>query len=196
MSGWDDLPLSELGRTQALAVAREIARRAPGAVIHASPLERTRTTARLIAEASGGRVRFSAGLREIFCGEVEGMRLADVQARYPELWEANLREEEDGFRWPGGESYAELRERCLAAVRAIAAEHPGERVVVVTHAGVIAQVLGWLRGTPAGRWSCALPGNCSITAVAWKGERGSVLRFDDRDHLATLEAPRAAEQEG
>jgi broad specificity phosphatase PhoE len=179
MSGWFDLPLSDLGRRQALEAAHSLAQCVPGAPIYTSPLARAYMTAEIIAAEVGSTIRTSDNLREIYCGEVDGLSVREVQARYPELWQRNLQQEDDDFRWPGGESYAELRKRCLAAVRAIAKGRAGKSVIIVTHAGAIAQVVGWLRGFPAARWSCFRPDNGRITAVAWRGERGSVLRFNE-----------------
>src|SRR5688572_29881907 len=95
MSGWADVPLSTTGRWQARAVACRLARCAPGAAIYASPLARTRWTAQSIANAVRADVRLSDALQEIYCGAVDGLRIADVQARYRERWEANERQDND-----------------------------------------------------------------------------------------------------
>src|SRR5262245_40396848 len=48
-------------------------------------------------------------------------------------------------RFPGGESFADLKRRAVAAVADIVAAHEGETAVVVAHAGVIRSVLvDWL----------------------------------------------------
>jgi Histidine phosphatase superfamily (branch 1) len=82
----------------------------------------------------------------------------------------------------------------LRALCRIAAAHPGQRVVVVTHTGVITQALGALDGTAAARWEANRAGNASLTEVRWPagggpgalagpGDRGTVVRFDVREHL-------------
>ncbi|KAJ6916352.1 hypothetical protein NC652_018912 [Populus alba x Populus x berolinensis] len=40
----------------------------------------------------------------------------------------------------GGESLDKLHERCASSLERIAAKHTGERVVVVTHGGVIREL--------------------------------------------------------
>lgn len=182
MSGWTNFPLSDLGRRQAEALSRRLAAEAPAlSALYASPLQRASDTAR--AFTGLGEIRYLEDLREIGCGEVDGWPVSRVQERYPDLWEANRRQDDPDFRWPEGESYRELRDRSLAALGRIAAAHPGQRVAVVTHAGVLCQAIGWLHGTSPAEWSRFRPGNCSFSEVEWAGECGTVLTFDDRSHL-------------
>ncbi len=182
MSGWTDTSLSDRGRLQVACLARRISSE-PAAVVYTSPLLRAQETARPVAAAAGAELRLEPDLREIHSGEVDGWPVEDVQRFHPGLWEANLRQDDEGFRWPGGESYRELRERSLGAVRRIAAAHPGERVLVVTHAGVISQIVGCLRGIGPACWERNRPENCSLTELDWQGETGRVVSYDDRGHL-------------
>jgi broad specificity phosphatase PhoE len=189
MSGWTDLPLTERGWHQAKLLRRRLEAGAPFAAIYTSPLQRARDTALGLYEAGLGPLRVREDLREIHCGEVDGRPVDEVQRHFSEYWEANLRQEDEDFRWPGGESYREFRERCLRAIRALAAAHPGERVAVVTHSGLISQVLGALHGLSPARWEPFRPDNTALTELDWSGEHGVLVRFDDRAHLAGLDAP-------
>ncbi len=185
MSGWADVPLSPLGRAQARALRPRLAG-GRFAAIYTSPLDRARETAAL---AAPGRSLIPCGaLREIHCGEPDGLPIEEVKRRYAALWEANLRQDDEDFRWPGGESYRDFRARCAGAARRIAATHLGGRVLVFTHAGFISQVVGAVRGASPARWECFRPGNGSITVVDWEGDRGALVHFDDHEHLRRLEA--------
>jgi len=183
MSGWTDLPLSARGFEQVRLLARRLAGTAPFDRIYTSPLSRARDTARPLAAAALGAVEVCEALKEIDCGRVDGWPIARVQREYPDHWMANLRQLDDDFRWPGGESYRELRRRSVRAARFFAARHPGGRVAVVTHAGVICQLIGHLSGTPAARWEAMRPDNASITEVRWRGDGGELVVFNDRCHL-------------
>jgi hypothetical protein len=72
-------------------------------------------------------------------------------------------------------------------MRRVAALYAGSTVVIVTHAGVITQVLGALAGESAARWDVFRPDNASLTVVRWAGDGGVVIRFNDRRHLDSLE---------
>lgn len=196
MSGRTDLPLSPLGRRQAEVLSAALRAGPRAAAVHASPLARALDTARGLAGPHLGPLRLAPDLQEIDCGEVDGLPVGEVEERYPDLWRANRRQDDPGFRWPGGESYAELRARILAALSRIAGAHAGERVVVVTHAGVIAQALGFLHDVGPERWERFRPGNCSLTEVWWRQGSGRLVRFDERSHLCDVEerASAAAEE--
>lgn len=186
ISGWTDFPLSPLGQRQAAALRRRLLL-APPDFIYTSPLQRASATADALADLAPASPQRLDGLREIHCGEADGRTVHEAQQRFPEVWAASQRQEDESLRWPGGESYREFRERCLDAVRRIALAHPGERVVIVTHAGVICQVMGTLHGKSPASWNSFRPGNCSLTEIEWRGETGIVHGFDDRSHLDELD---------
>jgi alpha-ribazole phosphatase/probable phosphoglycerate mutase len=54
---------------------------------------------------------------------------------------------------------------------------------VVTHAGVISQLLGFLQGIRAAAWEPFRPDNASLTKLEWHGESGALLSFNQRFHL-------------
>lgn len=120
--------------------------------------------------------------REIDCGDFEGMPLRRLQREFPDLWARNEAEREDSFAWPGGETYAHFRDRVLGGLSNAAASFPDRRVAVVTHAGVIAQVLGVVKGRRACVWKPDRPGPLTATEVLWEnGAPRAVLRFSDPD---------------
>jgi broad specificity phosphatase PhoE len=68
-------------------------------------------------------------------------------------------------------------------VRSIAARHPSGRVAIITHAGVISQIIGYISGVSPARWGLFRPGNASLTELAWRGSSAVVVSFDGRTHL-------------
>jgi alpha-ribazole phosphatase/probable phosphoglycerate mutase len=183
LCGWFDSPLSRRGWTQVERLCARLEQAPRPAALYTSPLRRALSTAHVIGSRLGLPLRPLDLLREIHCGRLEGVPLVEVQRRYPCLWHANLRQTDDGFHWPGGESYRDFRRRILRAVVGIAAAHPGEQVMIITHAGVIGQVLGALHGIRAARWEPFRPSNASLTVVDWVDTTGQVRTFDDHDHL-------------
>lgn len=162
MAGWFDISLSDRGEAQVARLAR-----APfegiAPIVYSSTLPRALRTA--AAAADEQRIVPLRSLREISCGDVDGWLIDDVMTRFPELWQRNLAQDDPDFCWPGGESYRRLRNRVLRALRGIAGRHRGERVLVVTHAGAISQVVGHIEGVSPARWDVNRPPNCSITTV-------------------------------
>ena len=137
--GQGDPPLSDLGRRQALLVARRVARRTrrpalplpagpPRSVVH-SPLARATETAEAIARAvSAGRGadavdqpvprRPEDGFIEIGQGEWEGLPTAEVVERWGEVLEEWRRDPLVAWA-PGGESLLEVERRVRVALRAL-----------------------------------------------------------------------------
>lgn len=179
-----DAPLSSLGEKQVERLRGALAGESAEAA-YTSPLRRTMATARALPERLPPVLLDS--LQEISCGEFDGWLVTDVQQQHPDLWQRNLAQNDDLFRWPGGETYARFRARVLRTVRALAGRHCGGRVVAVTHAGFISQLLGCLAGVKPSRWEQFRPGNASITEVRWgTDDEASVVRYDDRGHLQDL----------
>ena len=179
LCGWHDTPLSPVGVRQAACLAEHLRTEAVEAV-YASTLTRARETARKLARVWRVETFYLSDLCEISCGQVDGLPLGIVQNTFSELWQRNLAHTDDEFRWPGGESYREFRTRVVAAVERIAVAHSGQRVAVVTHAGVVSQIMGALTGTSPARWDLWRPGNCSVTEIRWRIHHGHVVRFDWR----------------
>ncbi len=185
LCGWCDMPLTSLGRQQVALLRERLASEPPAAACYTSPLQRARATAEA-APPPLSPVPLDS-LREISCGELDGMAVGEVQSRYPDLWQRNLALNDDDFAWPGGETYRQFRRRVLSAVEEIASRHTGQRVLLFTHAGFINQVMGTLAGAAPARWDLYQAGSASLTEVQWAGEFGAVVRFDDRGHLAALQ---------
>ena len=182
LCGWLDLPLSAKGHAQLETLHdRPLVRERPDA-LYTSTLGRAREVASVLADMWQLGVHPVEALREIHCGRLDGMILEEIRREYPELWARNRSQQDDDFTWPEGESYREFRQRVLTALSGIAARHRGERVAVVTHAGVIAQVLGVLKGRPAAVWEHDRPSPLTVTEVTWiDGAPAAVLRFNARD---------------
>jgi broad specificity phosphatase PhoE len=86
-------------------------------------------------------------LCELDFGELEGRTYDEIAAERPELYRAWM-ETPTEVEFPGGESYARLRTRVMAAVDELRARHDGETVAAVTHGGVIRAVLGHVLRMP------------------------------------------------
>jgi broad specificity phosphatase PhoE len=110
-------------------LAQRVREHAPDAV-YTSPLERARRTAAAI-----GAAVVDERLREIDFGEVVGLGFDELP---PDL-QTSLLTEPTRMRFPGGETYPELRTRIVAALDEIAARH--SVAAVVSHAGPIRAAL-------------------------------------------------------
>lgn len=135
VQGRTDIPLNDTGRQQARATALRLTGEHFDAVV-ASPLSRAAETAQIIADGLRiGPVELVDDLVERHYGEAEGMTGMDIEARW-------------GGRLEAQESRVEVIDRVKPALLAIALRHPGQRVLVVSHGGVIGSLVrdatGWV----------------------------------------------------
>ena len=177
------LHLSETGRAQAEAVAARLAGVSSIGGLYVSPLERTRETAAPIAAAVGQRAAVRRGLLECDFGEWTGKRLTTLM-KSPS-W-STVQNSPSRFRFPGGESFAEMQSRIVAQLDALAAEHRGESFVAVSHADPIKAALAHYAGTHLDLFQRLVVSTCSVSAVVL-GDRPIVLAINSTgDDLAEL----------
>jgi probable phosphoglycerate mutase len=131
--GHADRPLNDVGRRQARELAETLSRRGID-VVYSSDLARAHETALIVAEQLELPVEVDAGLREVDVGDWAGRLLTEIEEGDPEAFQ---RWRQGQKAWNGGESYEEMGERVVAAVLRLAARHPGETVLIVTHGGSI-----------------------------------------------------------
>lgn len=180
-----DVPLNTTGLEQARRVAERLAQESMQVLI-SSDLQRALQTAQAVAS----RVQpldpvLDAGLREQHFGVVEGLRVPDIQQRYPQAWEQWVRFEAD-FTFEGGESTRAFHARVLAAVRALAQRHSGQTLAVVTHGGVLDMVYRSALGLSlSGPRVSDIP-NAGINRVRLQGEAIEILEWADTRHLSDL----------
>ncbi len=139
--------------------------------VYASPMERTQETAAPIAAAVGHRVRSNKGLLEADFGSWTGRKLSDLN-KLPE-WQ-QVQRYPSGFRFPDGESFAEMQQRISGTIQALVARHPGETIVAVSHADPIKAAIAHALGTHLDLFQRIVVGPCSISAVLY-GQGGPVV---------------------
>lgn len=176
--GVADVPLNETGRHQARLLADYVEGLEGDAKVYASPLSRAVETATLAFP--GRRLHLDDRLRELDFGSFEGKTQADNEA--DPAWAVWLT---DPFELapPGGESYAQLRQRAGAWMREVAASSAAH-VVAVTHSGTIQMMLADVLGVEKVRWRKRVYlRHASISRVLFRGDEVVVERVNDTRHL-------------
>ncbi|RIK83196.1 MAG: histidine phosphatase family protein [Planctomycetota bacterium] len=182
IQGQLDVPLSDLGRRQALAVAERFAAE-PLDTIYSSPLSRALDTASEIAARLNIDVRIDERLKEIHAGAFQGLTRREMAERYPDeerRWTAR----EPDFRVPGGETRRELGRRGRAALEAIR-ETQLDRVAVVAHGAILSATLKALLDIPVHRAPFHFY-NAAVTKILWKHEP-IVDTLNETEHLRGLD---------
>ena len=136
-SGQLDIPLTSLGREQALRCAEQLAGAGIDGV-YTSPLVRARDTARAIADAAGAPLTVDDRLIEVDYGPFEGLDRDGARAKYGQPF-VDWRADPFGSPVPGMEPLPAALERASAATADVL--ETCERPVIVGHQGILRIVL-------------------------------------------------------
>lgn len=181
IQGQIDIPLNDTGLWQAQQAALAL-RDEPVAAVYSSDLARAAQTAGAIAQQLGQAVNHHTGLRERCFGAFEGRTWAELEAQEPEAALA-WRKRVPDFAPQGGESLLVLRERVARTFHELAAQHPGEQIVVVAHGGVLDVLYRLATGLELQAPRTWLLANAAINRVLWTPEGFSLVGWADTAHL-------------
>ncbi|MBK58095.1 MAG: histidine phosphatase family protein [Pseudomonas sp.] len=115
--------------------------------IISSPLRRCADFAAELAEQQSLELNLEPDLRELNFGDWEGRTAADLMIDQSEAL-GRFWSDPYGFTPPGAEPVADFEKRVLAAIERLTDHCAGERVLLVTHAGVMRLLLAEARGLP------------------------------------------------
>jgi 2,3-bisphosphoglycerate-dependent phosphoglycerate mutase len=196
-----DAPLTALGEEQSAALGRWFAAMPAGrrpTLALTSPYLRARQTARRVAEAGGladaeHEIVVDERLRERDLGILDGLSRPAILERHPEQESLRQRLGDFYYRPPGGESWCDVVLRLRSVVESLAVQHPGGRILLVTHeSGVLSlryilerfteeEILAEARSHDVA--------NCAVTSYVLAGDRLELERFNVVSPLMHAGAP-------
>ncbi|MBR0150195.1 MAG: histidine phosphatase family protein [Synergistaceae bacterium] len=178
--GMTDTSLDDEGIKQAEKLAIRLSTWPPE-VIYTSPLKRAYTTAEAISRQFDIQPTVMPELEEVNFGSWEGASIHNIERDTPEIfsrWRA------DPFFNPpeGGESWPEISSRLTRAVNTMLASNH-ERIVAVTHGGVIRALFAVILGVdPHKAWNVEVS-NCAITGIEFRGGMARLHFANDDMHI-------------
>jgi broad specificity phosphatase PhoE len=149
--GHSDVGLSRIGAVQAQVLAQTLAQWHPDIVVH-SGLRRTRILAEKAANLAGVSPIGDVAWQERDFGSWEGRGWSSIFRESGNAMDGMI-DDPYGFRPGSGETTMELAARCLTALQGL----PSGRVMVVTHGGPIAAIVGTQQGVPGRDWPSLVP---------------------------------------
>ncbi|MEG1774727.1 MAG: histidine phosphatase family protein [Oscillospiraceae bacterium] len=181
--GSTDKPLNERGCRQANCL------RAPMSKLHldaiyASPMMRTMMTACQIRGDRDMEIISVPGLREIDCGEWEGLSREEIQSRWPgmiDLWQYRP----DELRMPQGETFEQVQQRGVEAFVALVKQNFGRDIAVASHMLTIQLLMARLLNVPIHNvWQMCRLENTSITSMdIWENGEFEITKWGECGHL-------------
>jgi probable phosphoglycerate mutase len=136
LQGQLDSPLTEKGIRQSRTLAGRLSEVKFDAV-YSSDLERAKHTAQMItAQSHHASIHYDNRIRERHFGNFQGLTWEEIMAAYPDEAARELAGNPLN-QVPGGESKHQVLARATAFFNDIALWHKGQKVLVVSHGGVI-----------------------------------------------------------
>lgn len=180
--GSTDTPLSDRGREQARRVGAYLAGRLEGVpAVYSSELQRARHTAEAIGAALSAPHRLDPALAEYHLGSWEGRPYRELMHDHG-FFERIARDPD--FAPAQAESPRSVATRVADSLRRIAAAHPGEQVVVVTHGMALCLGLDWLLDGELCVFRRVMD-NCAVAELVLE-PAPALRRFNEVEHLAEL----------
>ncbi len=177
-----DVPLNDVGLAQAAVTGRRIAAKWQPTAVYTSPLSRAAVTAQAIAAPFDLPVTPLDGLADIHYGDWQGLTPEEARARWPDLLHAWYTAPAT-VRIPGGESLADLRDRAMAAIRALTSAHADETIVLVSHTVVNRVILLAVLGLGNDRFWRLRQDNCAINVFEAEEGDYTLVSMNDTCHL-------------
>ncbi|MEC8980501.1 MAG: histidine phosphatase family protein [SAR324 cluster bacterium] len=180
MQGHSNSDLSEVGMGQIQALG-ELMKNVSFDHIYSSDSLRTRQTAEAITQYSGHTLQFDQRIREKNLGVFEGLTSTEAKERHPEIYRL-FKTAGANYVIDEGESTQQLLERALEFIEEIRLRHPQERVVMVTHGGVVRVLMKHVLGLSIDAPTRFIIKNTGIFGLIWN-ENWLVTQMGGVSHL-------------
>ncbi|MEM0897839.1 MAG: histidine phosphatase family protein [Verrucomicrobiota bacterium] len=141
--GHMDSPLTPHGENQARQLGERFqAIGRPFDAIYSSDLGRAKQTVEAICRPIGqsGAIQWEPRLRERALGILEGLTYPQIEEKMPEDYRQHTSGDPD-YCPEGGESWRDLYGRATSTLEDLATSHDGERILCVTHGGVVSMAM-------------------------------------------------------
>ena len=97
-------------------------------------------------------------------------------------------------RFPGGESMTEMQARIVGCLEAVVADHPGDIVVVVSHADPIKAAIAHYTGLHLDQFHRIVVSPASVTAFQLSAQGAALVKCNDTGNLDELRPPSPEEK--
>lgn len=179
--GNSDIPLNKTGEHQAECLGTRL-KSEPIQAVYSSPLLRSLDTARAIAKHHQLEVCIEPDIREFNLGELEGVKIGELNKSYREILFTNS----DGEvlpRVPGGESLREVQERAWSVIQRIVSQHSDGVIAVSGHYFVLITIICHALTLPLQEMGRLRLDTASVSTIAFEGQFTRLLLLNDICHL-------------
>jgi len=138
----NDSVLTELGKTQALAIGQKLQNKGIEIIV-SSPLKRALQTTELANKSLRVPTTIDKQFIEVNVGVVEGMHYTEIMAKYGDIFQKihSPGSEHDHACYPEGETKSEVRARVFAGLNQWADNAKYQTIAISSHGIMLSQIL-------------------------------------------------------
>ena len=181
IQGHLDIPLNDIGLAQADAVGRRLRPEIFDAIYSSDLIRAFRTASPVVGNPETDLSR-EPRLRERNLGVLQGLTGHESMASQPAAWSV-FKSRDPELPLEAGESLGEFSRRAVIFVDEMVARHSGQRILLVTHGGVLDAAYRHATGMPLSATRDFPILNASINVIAHDGRRWSLQSWGDVSHL-------------
>ena len=182
LQGHLDSLLDEEGIKQAGLLAQRLSRDSYDA-LYCSDLSRAVATAEIIGAACNLTAIVVPELREWGMGELENITYEDARREYPDIM-TSFKFDANEILIPGGETKGQFYQRISRIMDNITSRHPGGRVLVVAHGGVLQAMLKHVMGAHNSWKFLPRSSNTSYNKFLLRDDGWQLCCWNDTAHLS------------
>lgn len=177
--------LNEAGRLQACRAADFLSREHFD-LLFSSDLERAMETASIVGKVLHLPVQPCSMLREWHLGKLEGRHREDLWKLYPEIMDCFSFDFDHEVEVPGGESRNIFFARVGAGLNCLAHDHPGKRILLVTHCGTLRAIYRHVAGRISSGRMMPRTTNASCSRFVFQNGLWQLVSWNESSYLNGL----------
>lgn len=181
MQGWQDSPLTERGKLQAVGLGERLST-VPLSAIYPSVAPRAIATARLICGDRQIPIVPQEGLREMGLGEWEGCFVDELLKIQPENCQNFFYHPSKFFPPKGAENFEQVQQRIAATLSELIERHYNESILIVSHGVFMRNVYAYLCQKPLDEVWAELYRPTALSLVVTDGDNFDVKYWNDTAH--------------
>ncbi len=180
-TGWSDEDLNDAGYTQTHRLALRLDS-LPITSVYTSPLRRAYSTAQILCQPHKLEPKVLEELIDIRFGDWQGLRVDEINRRWPELWQ-QWRADPSRMTFPNGEGFSAVIDRAVRALQGIVDASQSQQVVVVTHHFIVKVLVAHVLGVPNNLYRNFVVSAASLSVIQTVNGGFRLVRLNDTWHL-------------
>ena len=181
LQGHSNIELSPEGIAEAELLAANFPFQTVNA-IYSSDLIRAKSTAEILAKRFNLPVNTTPELRETNFGDWEGKTLAEMQIIDPANYE-NFFANPEALKIKNAESFSQVQQRAMHAIKKIIAAHQNGNIIVVAHGAINRTVLCSILDIPLKKMWALSQFNTAVNIIRFEDEVFTVDLINGTAHL-------------